>query len=109
MTQVLGYSDLTMDRVDSIFSETGELLVSLPPSHAETCIAFIETVRAAHGWRKTPYISRLLPFARGLWVTLRIVLRYPRLFELGRVVVLNSSSQTWEQRPDGNVLFKFAR
>jgi len=100
-----------MDQVDSILSQNGELLVSLPEKHARACIAFIETVRVAQSWstNRTPFIARLWPLAKGVWITLRIAFAHTRLFELGRVVVLNTSSQTWEQSADGNFLFRFAR
>jgi len=47
MAQALGYADLSMDRVDSVLSHNGELLVSLSENHARACIAFIEMVRVA--------------------------------------------------------------
>jgi hypothetical protein len=111
MAGALEYTDLRMDRVDSVLLQNGELLVSLPERRARACIAFIETVRVAQSWstNRTPFIARLCPLAKGLWVTLRILFAHPRLFELGRVVVLNSSSQTWEQSADGSFLFRFAR
>ncbi len=109
MSIVFRYSDLKMDRVDSLLSADGEVLISLPPKHAKACIALIETVRATRGWGKIPFLARLAPLMKGLWVTLRILLSSPRLFELRRVVVLNSSSHSWKQESDGNVLFRFAR
>jgi hypothetical protein len=100
-----------MDRVDSVLSQNGELLVLLPQKHARACIAFIEIVCVAKSWstNRTPFIARLWPLAKGLWLSLRILFVHPRLFELGRVVVLNTSSQTWEQSADGNFLFRFAQ
>jgi hypothetical protein len=111
MAAALGYVDLSMDRVDAVLSQTGELLVSLPERRARACIAFIETVRAVQSWstNRTPFVARLWALAKSLWVTLRILFAHPRLFELGRVVVLNTSSQTWTQGADGNFLFRFAR
>lgn len=111
MVAALGYADLDMNRIDSVLSETGELFVSLPETHARACIAFIETVRAAQGWsaNRTPFVARLGPLAKGLRVTLRILLAHPRLFELGRAVVLNTSSQTWTRGADGSFLFRFVR
>jgi len=47
MASAIGYADLTMDRVDSVLSQNGELLVSLSEGHAHACIAFIQTVRVA--------------------------------------------------------------
>ena len=110
MESALEYADLKMDRVDSILSQNGELLVSLPENHAHACIAFIHTVRVSQSWstNRTPFIARIWPLAKGFWVTLRILFAHPRLFELGPVVVLNSSSQTWEQRADSTYLFRFA-
>lgn len=111
MVAALEYADLNMDRVDSVLSETGELFVSLPEGRARACIAFIETVRVAQGWstNRTPFVTRLWPLVKGLGVTLRILLAHPRLFELGRVVVLNTTSQTWTQGADGSFLFRFVR
>ena len=111
MAAALGYADLDMDRVDSVLSQTGELFVSLPEKHARACIAFIETVRVAQRWstNRTPFFKRLWPLAKALWITLRILFAHSRLFELGRVVVLSTSSQTWTQGADGNFLFRFAR
>jgi len=111
MTAALGYADLDMDRADSVLSQTGELFVSLPERRARACIAFIETVRVAQSWstNRTPFVARLWPLAKSFWITLRILFAHPRLFELGRIVVLNTSSQTWTQGADGNFLFRFAR
>ena len=111
MAQALGYADLSMDRVDSVLSHNGELLVSLSENHARACIAFIEMVRVAQSWptNRTPLVARLWPLAKGLWITLRILFAHIRLFELSRVVVLNASAQTWEQSADGSFLFRFAR
>jgi len=111
MTSALCYEDLDMNRVDGILDEKGELLVSLPPNHASALISFIETTQVAQSWSKnrTPFFARLVPLAKGLLVTLRITIKHSRLFDLGRVVVLNSASQTWEKLPDGHVLFRFVR
>jgi len=111
MVAALGYADLNMDRVDSVLSQSGELLISLPEKHARACMTFIETIRVVQSWpvNHTPFLARLWPLAKSLWVTLRILVAHPRLFELGRVIVLNSSAQTWERLPDGTFLFRFVR
>jgi hypothetical protein len=111
MAAALGYADLDMDRADSMLSQTGELFVSPPEKHARACTAYIETIRAAQSWstNRTPFVKRLWPLAKGLWITLRILFTYSRLFELGRVVFLNTASQSWSQGADGNFLFRFAR
>ena len=111
MMEVLRYTDLNMDRIDSVLSQNGELLVSLPVKHARACVEFIETVRVVRSWpaNRTPFIARLWPLAKGLLLTLRILVAHPRLFELGRIVVLNASAETWEQSADGNFLFRFVR
>jgi hypothetical protein len=111
MTSALLYDDLDSNRVDSAFDEKGELLVSLPPNHATALISFIETIWVTNSWgpKRIPYHARLVPLAKGLVVILRILFGHSRLFDLGGVIVLKSSSQTWEQLPDGQVLFRFAR
>lgn len=111
MTSALRYDDLNMNRVDTIFSENGELLVTLSPNHAAALISFIETVRVSQSWGKnrTPFLARLVPLAKGLLVTLHIAVKHSRLFDLGRVIVLNSASLTWEELPDGQIVFRFMR
>lgn len=111
MTTVLGYDDLKMDRVDTILSTDGELFVALPAKRAGALIAFIEATRTTQDWQrnKTPFMARLIPLAKGLGTTVRITVMHSRLFELGRVVVLNASSQTWENLPNGQVMFRFVR
>ena len=109
MLSVLRYAELEMNRVDSLFSAEGELLVSLPPKHASALVSFIAATRVAQGWEvnRTPFLSRLIPLTKSLLVTARITLMHSRLFALGGVVVLNSRFQTWERLPDGDVLFTF--
>jgi hypothetical protein len=109
VSQILRYSEIEIAKVDRLLAEEGELLISLPPSRAKLCIAFIETVRSSDTWRRLPAIQRVAPLARGLWTTLKIMLRSPRLFELGRVVVLNASSQSWAVGADGDYLFTFRK
>jgi hypothetical protein len=111
MTSTLRYDDLDMNRVDAIFDEKGELLISLPPNHASALISFIKAVQVSQSWAKngTPFLARLVPLAKGLLVTLRITVKHSRLFDLSRVIILNSASQTWEHLPDGQVLFRFIR
>lgn len=111
MDSALGYLDLSMDHVDSVLSQKGELLVSLPGKHARACMSFIGTVQAVQSWspRRTPFLARLWPLVKGLLVTIRILVAHSKLFELSRVIVLNSSAQTWEQHPDGTYLFRFVR
>jgi hypothetical protein len=111
MTSALRYDDLDMNRVDAIFDEKGEILISLPANHASALISFIETMQVTQSWSKnhTPFLARLAPLAKGLLVTLRIAIKHSRLIDLGRVIVLNLTSQTWEKLPDGHVLFRFMR
>jgi hypothetical protein len=111
MVSALGYDDLSMDRVDSVLSESGELLVSLPERHGRVCVAFIETVRTVQSWptNRTPFLARLWPLCKSLWVTVRVLVGHAKLFELSRVIVLNSSAQTWEHLPNGTFIFKFVR
>jgi hypothetical protein len=111
MPAPVGYADLKMEQLDFILERDGELLVSLSDRHAHACIEFIQTIRTAQSWpvNRTPRLARIWPMLKGHWVTLRIMLAHSRLFELGRVIVLNTSSQTWERRADGNYLFKFSR
>ncbi len=111
MTTVLVYEDLDTKRIDPVFSKDGQLLVSLPIAHAAALISFIEAVRESQSWgpKRIPVISRLLPLAKALLVTLRVTVMHSRLFALGQIIVLNSSSQTWEQLPNGQVLFRFVR
>src|SRR5215210_5787441 len=109
--KVFEYSNLDLDQVDAVLAQNGELLGSLPERHARACIVFIETVRDVRSLNKnrSPFITRCWVLAKGLWMTLRLMLAHPRLFQLGRVVILNSSSQTWERSTDRNFLFRFTR
>jgi hypothetical protein len=111
MTTALCYEDLDTKRVDATFDDNGELLVSLPAKHASVLISFIETIWVTNSWgrNRTPYHARLVPLLKGLLVILRILFKHSKLFELGGVIVLKSTAQTWEQLPDGQVLFKFVR
>jgi len=110
LQKVFEYSNLDMNQVDSVLAQNGELLVSLPERHARACIAFIETVRSVKSLNKnrSSFITRCWVLAKGLGMTLRLMIAHPRLFQLSRVVILNSSSQTWEQSADHNFLFRFA-
>ena len=109
MTSVLNYAELESNRANSLLSTEGELFVSLPPKHAKALVSFIEITRIAQSWnaKQTPFLKRLPSLAKGLWVAAIILFRHPRLFELGRVVVLNSRSQIWHHQPTGDVLFTF--
>ena len=111
MTSALHYDDIETNRVEAIFGDNGELLVSLPANHASALISFIETIRVTNSWgeKRIPYHARLVPLVKGLLVILRILLKHSRLFDLGGVIVLKSTSQTWEQLPDGQVLFRIMR
>jgi len=111
MPDILDYDDLDMNRVDGVLEREGELFLSLAPNHAKACIAFIETIRTAQAWspRHVARIARIPPLISGWWVTLRILFRHSRIFELGRVVVLNSSGQSWHALPDGSYLFRFSK
>jgi hypothetical protein len=109
--KVFEYSNLDMDQVDSVLAQNGELLVSLSEGHARACIAFIETVRDVKSLNtnRPPLVTRCWVLGKGFWMTLRLVLAHSRLFQLSRVIILNSSSQTWKQRVDRNFLFRFTR
>ncbi|MDO9269344.1 MAG: hypothetical protein Q7T96_09565 [Methylobacter sp.] len=111
MTSALRYDDLEMNRVNAIFDEKGDILISLPPNHASALISLIKTVQVTQSWSKnhTPFLARLAPLAKGLLVMLRITIKHSRLIDLVRVIVLNSTSQTLEKLPDGHVLFRFMR
>lgn len=111
MREVLDYADLSMEHVDRVLDAEGELFVKLSPEHASACIAFIDTTRQAQSWRprQVPRIARLPQLLSGWLVTLRILFRHSNLFELGRVVVLNSAEQSWQTLPDGSYLFRFSK
>lgn len=111
MAETLVYEDLEIERVDAALARDGELLLALPETRARACIAFIEAVRASKslGASPTPFLKRLWSLTKGASVTLRVLFTHPKLFELGRVVVLNTSSQTWTQSPNGTFLFRFAK
>ena len=111
MREVLDYGNLEMKLVDRVLDAEGELFVKLSPQHARACIAFIDTTRNAQSWgpKQVPRVARLPQLLSGWLVTLRILLRHSKLFELGRVVVLNSAEQTWQTLPDGSYLFRFSK
>jgi hypothetical protein len=108
--RIFEYSNLDLNQVDAVLAQNGELFVSLPERHARACIIFIETVRVVKSLNKNrlPFVTRCWELAKGLWMTLRLMIAHPRLFQLSRVIILNSSSQTWEQSADHNFLFRFA-
>jgi hypothetical protein len=107
MTLIVEYDELNMTRVDKIFSEERELLVSLSSTHAKALLSFIETVRTSQNWGKTPYLKRIGPLMKALIVTLRIGLKHSRIFDLGGVIVINRASYTCEKLPNEQVLFRF--
>lgn len=109
--KIFEYADLDLDHVDATLARDGELLVSLPEPHAHACIVFIETVRAIKDLNKSrsSIITRCVVLAKGFKMTLQLLLAHRRLFQLGRVVIHNSSSQTWEQKTDHSFLFRFTR
>ena len=111
MDTVLDYDDLDTKNIDPIFSQIGQLFVSLPPLRAAPLISFIEIVRESKDWRpnRTPFIYRLPTLAKSILLLFRIMVRHSRLLELAQVIILNSSSQTWEQLSNGQVLFRFTR
>ena len=111
MREVLDYADLAMEHVDRVLDAEGELFVKLSPQHARACIAFIAAIRQAQSWgpRQVPRIARLPQLMSGWLVTLRILFGHSKLFELGRVVVLNSAQQSWQTLPDGSYLFRFSK
>lgn len=111
LQKVFEYSNLDMNQVDAVLAQNGELLVSLPERHARACIVFIETVRDVKSLNKkrSPLITRCWVLAKGLWMILRLMLAHSRLFQLSRVVILNSASQTWKQSADHHFLFRFTR
>lgn len=109
--KIFEYADLDLNQVDATLAQDGELFVSLPERHAQACIVFIETVRDIKNPNKSrsPIVTRCFVLAKGFKMTLQLLLAHRRLFQLGRVVILNSSSQTWEQSPDRHFLFRFTR
>ena len=111
MREILNYADLTMEHVDRALDADGELFVKLSPEHARACIAFIDTTRQVQSWgpKRVPRIARVPQLLSGWLVTLRILFRHSKLFELGRVVVLNSAEQSWQTLPDGSYLFRFSK
>ena len=103
------YSELESHRVDTRLSEDRQLHVSLAAKHAAALIALIETTRVVQGWgvTGTPFLARLSPLGKGLFLILRILLLHSRLLALISVIVLNSRTQIWEQHTDGHVMFTF--
>jgi hypothetical protein len=109
--EALEYRDLDMYQVDGRLAQTGEVLVSLPERHAYACIAFIEMVRAVKGGARSrvSLLGRVGRVLQGGLTILRILIAHRRLLELSRVVILNTSVQTWERTAEGSFLFRFAR
>ena len=109
--EVIEYRDLDMYQVDGMLSQHGEVLVSLPERHAYACIAFIEMVRAVKGGsrNRVPLLVRVWRVLKGVLTILRVLIAHRRLLELSRMVILNTSVQTWERTADGSFLFRFAR
>ena len=109
--EVIEYGDLDMYQVDGRLAQHGEVLVSLPARHAYACIAFIEMVRAVKGGarNRVPLLVRVGRVLQGVLTILRVLIAHRRLLELSRVVILNTSVQTWERTGDGSFLFRFAR
>ena len=109
--EVIEYQDLDMYQVDGMLAQTGEVRVSLPERHAYACIAFIEMVRAVKGGARSrvPLLGRVWRVLHGGLTLLRVLIAHRRLLELSRVVILNTSVQTWERTAEGSFLFRFAR
>jgi hypothetical protein len=109
--EVIEYRDLDMYQVDGMLSQNGEVLVSLPERHAYACIAFIEMVRAVKGGSRdrVPLLVRVWRVLQGVLTILRVLIAHRRLLELSRVIILNTSVQTWERTGEGSFLFRFVR
>lgn len=109
--EALEYRDLDLYRVDGMLAQHGEVRVSLPEHHAYACIAFIEMVRGVRSGARSraPLLVRVWGVLQGVLTMLRVLTAHRRLLELSRVVILNTSVQTWERREDGSFLFRFVR
>ena len=109
--EALEYRDLDLYRVDGMLSQHGEVLVSLPERHAYACIAFIEMVRAVRSGssNRVSLLVRVWRVLQGVLTILRLLIAHRRLLELSRVVILNTSVQTWERTGEGSFLFRFVR
>jgi hypothetical protein len=100
-----------MDRVDTLLTQNGEVLVLLSSEHAHAFIAFIETFLAAQSWDRdrTPFLARLGPLARSVVLTCTMSLRHGKLFELSDLVTVNTSSRTWTRVAGDRYLFRFTK
>lgn len=109
--EALEYRDLDMYQVDGMLAQNGEIFVSLPERHAYACIAFIEMVRAVKGGasNRVPLLVRAWRVLTGVLTMLRVLIAHRRLLELSRVIILNTSVQTWERTGEGSFLFRFVR
>ena len=101
--EVIECRDLDMYQVDGMLAQTGEARVSLPERHAYAGIAFIEMVRAVKGGarNRVPLLGRAWRVLQGGLTILRVLIAHRRLLELSRVVILNTSVQTWERTGGG--------
>ena len=109
MPPILRYQDLELVHVDRLLSEHRVLRLELDPRRAAPLAALIDIARGATAGRGLPLIPRLRQLCRGLWLTLRILVRHSKLFSLLNVIVLDAPSQTWHARSDGTVVFQFIR
>ena len=107
MILTLRYEDLEQGHVDRLLADGGELRVELPERHAIPLAALLSLVRKTRDWRHEPFLRRFGSAARGLALTVRILIFNNKLLSLLNVIVLNSTAQTWHTRPDGMTVFQF--
>jgi hypothetical protein len=100
-----------MELVDDLLAREGVLCVSMPERHARACVELIEIQRASDNLRRTGATvrQRIGFLIRGWGLTARLLFIHTRLLELLRVIILRSSSQSWEPAADGEVIFRFER
>lgn len=110
MPRIIAYRELKMELVDDLLARDGVLCVSMPERHARACVELIEIHRASYKLGRRATVGQRFGFLIRSWaLAARMLFAHTRLLELMRVIILRSSSHSWEPGTDGQVVFRFSR
>jgi hypothetical protein len=107
MTVILQYDEL--NNVNTVFEDQGEVHVLLTSDHARKLSELIVTVQEMQSGLRATLFVRMKRLAKGLLLTLQVMLKHGRLFELANIVFLKARLSTWQEIEDGQTLFVFKR
>jgi hypothetical protein len=104
------YEEIEKEHLERAFDSDGEFNLRLPRHRGNALISFIKTLNMTNEWREksTPYLNRLIPMFKGFFVIVQIGIRHSKLMDVGAIVVLRSTTQTWEETIEGVFVFRIA-